>query len=290
MNILTDPQLFTRTINGQLINIKFYEESLIKVINKKQFVGFDSLVSAKCNYGFVQNKIYKEIGINNNNIQKRRGRKKKIKIKKNRKIQGNGSSFNSQITFRIKYFDRIYSMKLFRTGKYGIHGLIDTNIENHNNIIDILCKYLNYLFDRSLIKNDLITVEYYQIVMSNYKLCIKSYNKFFINLINVYNILKSKRDIQVITKSKYIIYMINYNTQRSNLTFDLIKIIDNKIDNKVKVIIYLSGKINMLGNTTDDMKQVIYNLLHNMIIYNGNDIINSFYQPKPLLPDIVKSK
>src|ERR1700743_3380171 len=149
--IFTKPIPTTNTMKGYLSNVSFYEQQLIGEV-----LPDGDVLAYKCNYGNILHDEYKEpVKIRTTN----RGRKKKDKPKKDRKVQGNGKSFNSQITFIIKSNYKslaesplartvdTYKFKIFRTGKIQLPGakqhLIDDIIERAHTIARILNMYLH---------------------------------------------------------------------------------------------------------------------------------------------------
>jgi hypothetical protein len=81
-----------------------------------------------------------------NKEKSNRGRKPKAdKKKKKRKKQGNGSEFNSQMTFDVKSPEidkKYFKVKIFRKGSIQIPGCLALENTHINPILDILSKYL----------------------------------------------------------------------------------------------------------------------------------------------------
>jgi len=91
--LFTAPINTTNTTSGFLTNVDFMEEDLIMHVSPDE-----RIVVYRCNYGKEVYVGYTEpVKVKKTN----RGRKKKEKKKKPRKKQGNGTDFNSQMTFIV---------------------------------------------------------------------------------------------------------------------------------------------------------------------------------------------
>lgn len=159
----------TSVINGILSNVDIHEEDLIDIDGDSCVVGIDS------NYYHWRNPDY---------ITKvRKSRTPKKVTKKPRSLQGDGKSFNSQITFmvlgeHIRYNPNImvkgvsqklrndkhaknateledntekiikpYKVKLFRNGKISIPGVLTDDLSDADMVIKNFTEYLSNLFD-----------------------------------------------------------------------------------------------------------------------------------------------
>lgn len=93
--VLSEPVTTTVTLSGRLLNVSFHEQELI---TKLEPTG--NVVMLKCNYGTKTQDNWEEPS----KVKKsNRGRKKQEKPKKRqRKIQGTGECFNSQLTFVMR--------------------------------------------------------------------------------------------------------------------------------------------------------------------------------------------
>lgn len=92
--LLSNPIVTTVTLSGNLSGVKFHEQDLIQKIDPR-----GNIVILECNYGRKVLAGWEHI----NRVKKsNRGRKKQAKPRKRqRKIQGNGECFNSQLTFVV---------------------------------------------------------------------------------------------------------------------------------------------------------------------------------------------
>lgn len=93
-NIFSKPISTTITMGGLLSNVKFMEEDFIKLLEATE-----DIPRIHCNYG---EKLHESFLKPSKDKTNNRGRRKKEKTKKQRKIQGDGSAFNSQITFHVR--------------------------------------------------------------------------------------------------------------------------------------------------------------------------------------------
>lgn len=92
--LLSNPIVTTVTLSGNLSGVKFHEQELIEKIDPR-----GNIVILECNYGRKVLAGWEHI----DQVKKsNRGRKKQVKPRKRqRKIQGNGECFNSQLTFVV---------------------------------------------------------------------------------------------------------------------------------------------------------------------------------------------
>ncbi|NBV28774.1 hypothetical protein EBS02_07140 [bacterium] len=97
LTYFNDLNLSTITVESKISNIKFKECDLIPKLSLRDKT--PEIIKIGCNYGeYISEKfIEMTTAVKKSN----RGRKKKNKPISNRKIQGNGKYFNSQITFTI---------------------------------------------------------------------------------------------------------------------------------------------------------------------------------------------
>jgi hypothetical protein len=181
---LSSPKLTTATLSGGFANIKMHESDWIK-----DMVASKYLLLFRCNFGEVVYDKYIP--------PPRKEKKKKNNDKKtNRKKQGTGTEFNSQITIYVNaehylYTDDdiipssvpVFKFKIFRNGRTQLPGgdinLIDNVVSSAKNIES----YLNRIFfekETELCK--LIMIININICMKNYKFSIALKNTQLINL------------------------------------------------------------------------------------------------------------
>ncbi len=120
------------TVKAKFANIDFHEQELIKWVEPTKTV-----VRIGSNYGEKNHETY--VPPVKAQPQSKRGRRKKIKVVKYRKRNGNGKYMNSQISFYVnsKFINgKIFKMKLFRTGTIQIPGVTSDNLEDIHFIIN----------------------------------------------------------------------------------------------------------------------------------------------------------
>jgi len=172
----------TCTVQGSLSNVIHNESDLTDLTVNDQIVKIDS------------NFIHLKFELYNNELKGRksnRGRKKKVKPIKTRKYQGDGSSFNSQISFTVlgdvvrnkpinpdkhsvkaivitkndiiqELFTKEYKIKVFRNGQFTIPGVLTEDLSDVRPPLLVLCDYFEKMF------NDVQIINLFS-VMRNYK-------------------------------------------------------------------------------------------------------------------------
>jgi hypothetical protein len=250
--MLTDNlQITTITIDASCANISFNEKELNDtVIAKLNFIVFNDDKILKISSNFIDPdiisdelsqkiKLKEEEIVLNSNVKKR-GRKKKDITQyfvQQRKKQGTGKHFNSQITFMIKSFvipGKIYNIKLFRTGSIGVPGIND--LKDINEVLIYLVDKLKYVFDSDLLLLSTITPK-----MINYKTFFVIPNDYILNYNRLKNILNDKH--------KDILYMpITIQKDKNNCLSIRPMYIDESGKKKQYLIeMFLSGKTNIKG-------------------------------------------
>lgn len=173
----------TCTVEGQLVNVQHNEDEIIDILSCS-----NKIIAIDCNFGHLTYKESKEPVVKKSN----RGRKKKPKVVKNRKFQGDGTEFNSQISFKIignvirkapfiqdnhsknaetftkdneKYekFINYYKIKVFRNGKITVPGVLMDDFSDLEEPLQILCEYLSKVFLEDVHPENL------RAIMRNYK-------------------------------------------------------------------------------------------------------------------------
>jgi hypothetical protein len=281
--------LSTITVEAKISNITFKEKDLITKLsldekNKK----YSDIIKIGCNYEEYISETYIEL---TKPVKKsNRGRKKKIKPISNRKIQGNGKYFNSQITFTI--LDTInktkfYHLKLFTNGTIQIPYVCNENIEIIKPIIELVIDYIKDINDIKVDIEKPIDIIYIKSIMRNYKFNIVIDNDY-IDLLKFKSILLEYKNFQLNNSdsfqenNKYNIELLN------SLELSIIKcnferytgiilkfktpIEDNK--NKLTTVkIFSSGKINIDGSNNLEESTKIKKIISNLIYLNKDNII-----------------
>jgi hypothetical protein len=290
----SDLILSTITVEAKISNIGFKEKDLINYLSlEKKSEIYADIIKIGCNYEEYITDTYLEL---TKPVKKsNRGRKKKIKPISNRKIQGNGKYFNSQITFTI--LDTIdkkkfYHLKLFTNGTIQIPYVCNENIEIIRPIIELV---INYIKDISSIKINIdqeIEIIYIKSIMRNYKFNITNPNHY-IDLNKFQNILLEYKNYQLNYKDQNKITYFQQNTNYdikllNSLELCMIKCnferytgiilkfktpIEDNLNKLTTVKIFSSGKINIDGSNNKLESNNIKNIILNLIYENKNDII-----------------
>jgi len=153
----------TCSVNGWLCDVNFNEEDIIPFM-----LCTGNIIRLDCNYG---HKVSDVIAKQQTEKKSNRGRKKKDKVKKMRKYQGDGSSFNSQITIGIlgthvrrkpfipdkhsinakivgkdlESVTKEYKIKVFRNGSITIPGVLTEDMSDIKQPLNEVCDYLSRL-------------------------------------------------------------------------------------------------------------------------------------------------
>ena len=127
---------------GYFTNIHFNEETDFH----KFLPPCDYIDKVVCNFGKLLRDGYKEAVVKSTS---KRGRKKKIKEKKNKRAKGNASCFNSQVTHEIRHSktNNKYKIKLCRNGSCQIPGGKKTDMTDLIDPLLTLQNYLRYCFN-----------------------------------------------------------------------------------------------------------------------------------------------
>lgn len=198
---MSEIQLSTMTLDGKIKNIKFDKKTAIHGLNTHE-----NIIKIGCNYGMHISDIYHE-KYSKEKPKTNRGRKPK-KVETHRKKQGNGSHFNSQITFTIlnPINDMIYQVKLFTNGRLQIPGIgniqyADQYTEIMDSVIYSLLSYININRTLKFHKDQDVILEYLSPILQNYKFKIDlEENIEFLDLYSLkklFFVVKSNRDTSI---------------------------------------------------------------------------------------------
>jgi hypothetical protein len=283
--------LSTITVESKLSNIKFKECELILLLSLSDKM--PNILKIGCNYGEYISDKYIEL---TTSIKKsNRGRKKKNKIISNRKIQGNGKYFNSQITFTIldsASDTKYYHLKLYTNGTIQITYVCYENIELIKPIINMVMDIIKPIESIKIDLTQEIEIIYLKSIMRNYKFHIILENTF-IDLNKFKLLLVDFKNYQLNnTQLNNTVYFQNNKNYDYNLMLrleiGLIKcnfekytgiivkfktpLID-KIDKLTTVKIFSSGKINIDGSNNYDESLIIKNIISSLIYHNKDNIL-----------------
>jgi len=281
-----DLTLSTITVESKISNIKFKESELILKLGLSDKI--PEIIKIGCNYGEYISDKYIEL---TTSVKKsNRGRKKKNKPISNRKVQGNGKYFNSQITFTILDSDdkKFYHLKLYTNGTIQITYVCYEDITLIQPIIDLVIKVISPIDSIKINLSDDIKMVYLKSIMRNYKFNIIPENTF-IDLNKLKLILLQFKEYQNKQLTNNFQNIIEYdNNLLLSLEIGLIKCNFEKytgiivkfktplIDKPHKlttVKIFSSGKINIDGANTYDESFIIKKIISSLIYYNKNNII-----------------
>ncbi len=244
-----------------------------------------------CNYGECLSDLYLEL---TKPVKKsNRGRKKKIKKLSNRKVQGNGKYFNSQLTFTImdnENIGRFYHLKLFTNGTIQIPFVCNENIDSITYIIE---KVINVIKQFDEVKKDVnedIEIVYIKSIMRNYKFNIIDtslfidLNKFRKVILNFKTYLENNNSIE--NDNEFYISEINtslydeHYEELNALTLTLVKHsseryvgfllkfmtpIESNTKKQSTVKIFSSGKFNLDGCNTKEQAYIIKKILFRLM-------------------------
>jgi hypothetical protein len=202
----------TSTVEGILSNVSHNEEELMEFLECEE-----DIVKIDSNFGHLILEGYSNAP---KERKSNRGRKKKPKPIKTRKLQGDGSGFNSQISFTVlgevirpepltkdkhsekasliemgnpskKYekFIKEYKIKIFRNGKFTIPGVLTEDLTDVKSPLLKLCNYFSRMFLEDVeIINLFSVMRNYKFYITDGKVDIKKLYKYcvdhFQNLLN----------------------------------------------------------------------------------------------------------
>lgn len=280
--MLTDNlQITTMTIDASVKNISFNEKELNdNVIDKLKSIVFNDNKILKISSNFIDPDIIsneleidmkkKEEEIELNNNIKKRGRKKKDITQfytQQRKKQGTGKHFNSQITFMIKSFiipNKIYNIKLFRTGSIGVPGI--NSLDDIKDILNYLVDKLKFVFD-----NDQLILSDINPKMINYKTFFTINNDYILNYNRLKNILNENH--------KELLYMPITIQKDKNNCLSIRPLYIDKSGNKKQYLIemFLSGKTNIKGLYPHDIMIEHLKIIEKYLINEKYEILRKKY-------------
>ncbi len=299
-NFFTELVLSTITVESKITNIKFKENDLITKLSlddlsKTDCEKFKDIIKIGCNYQEYITELYKEL---TKPVKKsNRGRKKKIKPVPNRKIQGNGKYFNSQITFTI--LDNInkskfYHLKLFTNGTIQIPFVCDENIEIIKPIILLVIDYIKNIPLLKVNPELDIEIDYIKSIMRNYKFNIIEQN-YYIDLAKFKDILlefktyqyqyfnvnstnleyfqnNESYDLTILNKLE--LTMVKCNFERyTGIILKFKTPTEDNINKLTTVKIFSSGKLNIDGSNNKIESQMIQEIICSLIFNNKDSIL-----------------
>lgn len=293
MNYFNDLNLSTITVESKISNIKFKECDLIPKLSLPDKM--PEVIKIGCNYGeYISDKfIEMTTAVKKSN----RGRKKKNKPISNRKIQGNGKYFNSQITFTILdpiNDKKFYHLKLYTNGTIQITYVCYEDINLIRPIIDLVISIIKPIDSIKVDLNEEIKIVYLKSIMRNYKFNIIQDN-IFIDLNKFKTLLLNFKNYQLehINKQSEIKQYFQDNKDYDyklllQLEIGLIKCnfekytgiivkfktpLPDKVDKLTTVKIFSSGKINIDGSNNFEESSLIKQIISSLIYNNKSEIL-----------------
>lgn len=212
-DLLTQPVNTTNTASGFISNVNFLEEELIGRLAPSA-----DAVIIKCNYGELRYCGYTK---QPKKPKSNRGRKKKERVKKERKHQGDGEAMNSQITVSMvspmtpvqhddehnAVFDhaniRTFGIKVFRNGVVQLPGTVFGEIGEVVPCFRRVTAMLNSALHDGEIDPEkrcyLVNLNY---VMKNFKFALKIPADMRIDLIALRRVLNHRAELRPVTEMK----------------------------------------------------------------------------------------
>lgn len=264
---ISDLILSTITVEAKISNINFKEKELIELLSLEDK---SDIIKIGCNFNEYISDTYLEL---TKPVKKsNRGRKKKVKPLSNRKIQGNGKYFNSQITFTILDSidkNKFYHLKLFTNGTIQIPYVCNENIEIIKPIINIIIKKIENLKNIKVDSDENIEIVYIKSIMRNYKFNLIE-PEIYIDLYKFQSILldykNEQNDLDIYKLYNLELSLIKFFPERYTGIILKFKTPIPENQNKLTTVkIFSSGKMNIDGsnslNESNNIKEIILYLL-----------------------------
>lgn len=264
---ISDLILSTITVEAKISNINFKEKELIELLSLEDK---SDIIKIGCNFNEYISDTYLEL---TKPVKKsNRGRKKKVKPLSNRKIQGNGKYFNSQITFTILDSidkNKFYHLKLFTNGTIQIPYVCNENIEIIKPIINSIIKKIENLKNIKVDSDENIEIVYIKSIMRNYKFNLIE-PEIYIDLYKFQSILldykNEQNDLDIYKLYNLELSLIKFFPERYTGIILKFKTPIPENQNKLTTVkIFSSGKMNIDGsnslNESNNIKEIILYLL-----------------------------
>lgn len=281
-DIFTEPMSTTNTMAGYLANVALHERELIGEV-----IPDDRIIEYSCNYGRVTYPGY---------IPPPRsiGARKKKSNKKPRKKQGDGSSFNSQITCVVRshttptpVFDAdlgysiiptdtpVYKIKVFRTGVVQLPGalthLIGDVIDCVGNVVQALNFHLHTGEEDETKRIHAINTNP---VMKNYKFAIKMPEDHILDVGLLKRLLLTNaRGPRLDNMDRPRVFDVNYTRQNTKLSVQFSTPIPRKAKKRTCVNVFMRGRINILGAFDVATTRKICEYLHELFAEYYEDLV-----------------
>ena len=268
------------TLNG--ISQKFDAELMNKLEPKFPIVAINSNFGHKCLKGYENRLRTKET----------KKKKKKNTDKKERKHQGDGSSFSHGVVFDVENGDRIYHVRCFTaSGDTQILGVIQPDFSDAKSVTKTIVNFLNEtkIFKTQIEAiNEQFTMRNYAFTMNNNSpnLLIK-----FARVAEYFNEVQSKRDemrsgMKIANGCQYVdldilsIRQVKYSNDdgKLSITFEN-KNAKNSESSKMLLRVFPRGKMNILGVKPIGGGVELYEYIKKVFDVNWNEFM--MQKPKP---------
>jgi hypothetical protein len=276
-------------------------ENITNINTQKKFILHEDIIRIGCNYGEYKSDKYIEL----TTVVKKsnRGRKKKEKKVSNRKKQGNGKYFNSQITFTILDIidkTKFYHIKLYTNGTIQIPSVCNENIDSVHYLIDHIIDILNNFDYIKINKEDNLYISYdntrstmrnysfspidklLQIDLKKFNSIIKNFKYYCDNIQYIEKKTSSDHDcINANIYDKYYdeltifpISQIKFSVEKNaGLVIKFHTPIETKKTKYTTAIIFASGKFSLYGCNDKIQANIIKNILYILISISKDEII-----------------
>ncbi len=267
--LFTALQPTTSTIEGFVSNVKLHERDLIQELYPDE-----DIVMYRCNFGKVVHDGYVEVEkVRTTN----RGRKKKPKKERKRKVQGNGTDFNSQVTCVVRStlsMLKVHKIKVFRNGKLQLPGVHQSTVEDAIICAQKVAWVMNvhlHTTETDPAKKAYITN--LNPVMKNYKFVVVLPPGHIIDLATLRSIFAQER-LHNATAPRPAIFTIKYSRQdAAKLSIKFDTPMRRRADKRVRINIFMRGRINILGAFHFDTTMVLYKYLHSIFETHRAELI-----------------
>jgi hypothetical protein len=274
---LTELVPTTNTMSGYITNVEMYEYDLID-----QVLPDEDIVAYKCNYGV---EIYEGYTEPIDTKKPKRGRKKNMG-RVNRKKQGSGKCFNSQLTFiirsrtvdvlpdgRIPEGSRVYKFKVFRPGVVQLPGVRQEHINDVVECAYFIERALNFnLHPGETDPTKISRLVNLEPVMKNYKFTLKLGPGQIIKMKELFRVLKGEQGNPNLNSPKHPpLFMVSYG--RHNVAVCFSTPTTYAPEKTMRVNIFMRGKINILGALNDEYTYQVYYYLDWLFATYGDTII-----------------
>jgi hypothetical protein len=272
---LSDLTLFVCTYVAKLDNLNISFEKLTDILCNNLS---GNILAINSNFGHASQLGYEELI----KSPKQESDKKCTIKKRTRKVQGDGTCFNSAIEPIIKLknlnIQKNYFIKCFpTTGETQIPGVIREDFLDGHEILTIFVDFLNDLNLGVKDENNIpkkIYIKHEGPKMLNYKFKLIRVNEnILINLINVATYLLNNTNESL----DWIYIPFPFEIKEIKLPVDDIKIsfkFRTSDRRSPRINIFQEGKINILGAETVESAHIIYKFIYNMFKHNWNKLIS----------------